>query len=204
MVNFHLRIMRDDTSVWNTFDGVHTLGSFDGDESYESLSAIVGNFYNSFIEVSNSGVTYDGNRIQITFWFGGDLMWISEWFGMRGDFRSNLPLVPVCDCTKSDLGETDHPCTPRTLALFDELQHIVAEDTNFPWKCPGCSRRFQNRQALENFIPSPTEIKDWHKLHMGVGHGRSVDLFSSSVAGTYCCASQTSVTTDTSRPLRHR
>ncbi len=173
MINVHLRILRNDTPVWNTFNGVVTLGIFDGEECYETLSRIFERFSSSLQTIQHNRLTLKLGACDVSmnveFWLGGDQKFFSLIYGFRGDFSSELPLLPTCDCPKSELGNIGRQCVPRTLAQLRALSHDPLAVNSFPWTCSACNQEFRSAQELQSCNYSQSAKKSWQQKHMGVG-----------------------------------
>jgi hypothetical protein len=168
MVNITVKILRTDVPVWNTFASTFIVGTFDGEENYESLSQMLQNYTTDILDIQSNGLRLDSGASRPgTFWAGGDLKLLSVTYGFRGDFASGfLPLIPFCDCPKESLGDVARPCRPRTMSETKQLSHTY--DGTFT--CPGCGENFEdNAQLLAERVPA-AKIESWHKAHKGISY----------------------------------
>ena len=128
----------------------------EGKDDYNNLKLV----YRDFAEaVRASAVTVTETTLgddqdvshNVSFWGGGDMMFVSEVLGLGGRFSSKGHNCCWCE-VHSDHLSSPKTSTPRTLTRLYNLAHLpsplmVVDGVMTPFECPGCNMKFESMQV---------------------------------------------------------
>ena len=149
------------------------IGFYLGDDCLKDMQQYMPHLPAMLQKLQDEGVTIDDTKLDVEFWLGGDLKFVTAMFGMSGNSSSNP--CPLCKAshskkcrqlhlTKAELqkGKVD----ARTVAEIQELAHLYLGRNV---KCRACSKQ------ITKDITHPQRTthgrQSWQKKHFMVKEG---------------------------------